>query len=407
MIQCSDLERVMETRVHFKNGVSLKSRKSIKYKIAIKKVLIFFAMVMLVMTVHAQRNTFTDAYLKLRQPKEEEGVVVKKLDRKEIQKLLDAPDPEGQTEVERRKFLREKEMMKNAKQFSFILDMEEEGLLSSSQISNLLRPYKELVSMKMEDVRMVVSGDLKKDKIKELIVLIGVDGDGLIFANILFKKPIALQDYMENPEDFRSLISVNAPEGENNNAFFKINFTKSKPSVTIPGLDNTILSTLEVVRVDNKYGVRRTQESDDGEYVIKPTYEIKPAIYGSNPGNTYIMTFSNNYSYLWDKFGFSVAGGDEISPVYVLGNEKEVAAFIIRDRSGYSLYECPETYELIQQGSIETRNLTLRPHIERSIVECQSIVPTEDGRLKCVKADGSIEFKSIRKQNSDNQQANL
>jgi hypothetical protein len=187
-------------------------------------------MVMLVMTVHAQRNTFTNSYLKLRQPKEEEGVVVKKLDRKEIQKLLDAPDPEGQTEVERRKLLREKEMMKNAKQFSFIIDMEEEGLLSSSQISDLLRPYKELVSMKMEDMKVVISGDLKKDKVKELIILMGADGNGLIFANILFEKPIALPDYMENPEDIRSLISVNTPEGVNNNAFIKINFTKSKSS---------------------------------------------------------------------------------------------------------------------------------------------------------------------------------
>jgi len=193
-----------------------------------KQVLIFFAMVMLVMTVHAQRNTFTDAYLKLRQPKEEEDVMVKKLNRKEIQKLLVAPDPEGQTEVERRKFLRDKEMMKNAKQFSFIIDMAEEGLLSSAQISNLLRPYEKLASLKVEDMRVVISGDLRKDKVKELIVLMGADGDGLIFVNILFKKPIALQDYMENPEDIRSLISVNAPEGENDNAFIKINFTKNK-----------------------------------------------------------------------------------------------------------------------------------------------------------------------------------
>jgi len=229
MIQCSDLDRVMEASDHFKSEVSLKSRKSIKYKITMKQVLIFFAMVMLVMTAHAQRNTFTDAYLKLRQPKEEEDVMVKKLNRKEIQKLLVAPDPEGQTEVERRKFLRDKEMMKKAKQFSFIIDMEEEGLLSSSQVSNLLRPYKELVSMKMEDMRVVISGDLRKDKVKELIVLMGADGDGLIFANILFKKPIALQDYMENPEDIRSLISINAPEGESGNAFITVNFTKNKP----------------------------------------------------------------------------------------------------------------------------------------------------------------------------------
>ena len=161
-------------------------------------------------------------------------------------------------------------------------------------------------------------------------------------------------------------------------------------------------SKLEVAQVDGKYGVRGTTAPwHTAEYLIEPIYDVEPVIYGSNPGNTYIATFGHDgYCYLYDKFGFTIASGNELSPVYVLGNEDEVAAFIIRDDYGYSLYECPETYSLRQQQGIGN-SVSLRPHTQRRILNCQSIVLTEDGQLKCVKADGSIEFMQIRKQNLD------
>ena len=364
-----------------------------------------------VMTAQAQRNTFTDAYLKLRQPKEGEEIVIEKLGRKKIRELLVAPEPEGQTEKEREKYLREKAMCKNTKQISLVVDTEKEGLLSFSQVNDLLRPYEELASMKTEGMKMLLNGVLKRGKIKELICVFGdTDGEGLIIANILYKKPIALQDYMDNPEDIQQLFSINSTAGEDDHALIKIKFSKNMTPITIPGYDNTTPYTLEVVQVDGKYGVQRTPEPvKDQKYLIKPTYEIEPVIYGSNPGNTYIMVFDHDYSYLYDKFGFIVAHGDELSPVYVSGNEKEVAAFIIRDyHRGYSLYECPETYALIQHGSLDIKDKALRPHkdkgfsfrpyIERRILGCQSIVQTEDDRLECVQADGSIEFIVIRKQ---------
>jgi len=180
-----------------------------------------------VMTTQAQQSSFTDAYLKLCRPLDGKDILVQKLGKKEIRELLNTPEPEGQTEEERKKSLREKEMLKNVKQINMIFEMEEEGLLSSSQLSNLLKPYQELASMKTEDGKMTLGAVLKKGKIKELVFLVSdTEDDGCFFANILFKKPVRLQEYMENPEDVTQLFSVNAPVGENDNALFKIKFSK-------------------------------------------------------------------------------------------------------------------------------------------------------------------------------------
>ena len=380
-----------------------------------------------VTTTDAQQKSFTNAYIKMRQPKDGEEIIFEKLGRKYIRKLLSVPEPEGLTEKDRQEYLREKNILKNVQQVGWVIDMDEEGFLTSSQFNDLYRPYDELISLKTNDIKLLISGVTKKDKIKELIFLIrDTENEGLLFVNFLLKKPVLLHEYIENHEDVLKLISVNSDAQENDNALIKINYNKSETESTkhnsfnismvnasinynksetgstTAGYDNTVPFKLEVVQVDGKYGVFRIPEPWNRKYLLEPTSEVEPVIYGSNPGNTYFVTIGNNgYRILYDKFGFTVAHGYEMVPVYVLESEKEVAAFIIRDDFGYSLYECPETYSLIQQGSIQTSDFVMRPHIERSMVYCQSIVLTEDGRLECVKADGSIEFIQIRKQTPD------
>ena len=161
----------------------------------------------------------------------------------------------------------------------------------------------------------------------------------------------------------------------------------------IPNLD-----ALMVVQVDGKYGVRRNKPRPwEREYVIEPQFDKEPIFYGSNPGNTYIKDFNiSGYYELYDKFGFVIFQGNEILPVYVQDSE-EVAFFIIRcfDEVTYDLYECPETYDLIEQGDFRSR--TLSPHVEKRLRNCRSITSKEDGMLECVKSDGSIELIPIRK----------
>ena len=404
MKKYSNFDNEMEVRNNFKNSAYPKNQmRRGNFRIArMGKITIItiIALITSVMAVDAQRNSFTDAYLKLRQPNDGEEILFEKMSRKDIRKLLTTLKPEGETEKDHQEYLRRKAMWKKTRQVGFVIDMEvEEGLLSSSQFSDLFSPYEELLSFKMEDTKMLLSGRVKKGgKVKELIALMSdTEDDVLLFAHILFKKPVAVQDYMENSEDIRQLLRVNSHAKENDNALIKINYNKNNAMTAIPELEDTLPSKLEVVQVDGKYGVRGTTAPwNRAEYLIKPIYKVKPVIYGSNPGNTYIQTFDyNGLCYLYDKFGFTIAFGHELFPVYVLENKDEVAAFIIRDDYGYSLYECPETYTLRQQN--EENRISFRPHTQRRILNCQSIELTDDGQLKCVKADGSIEFIQIRK----------
>ena len=333
MEKYSNFDKEMEIRNHFKNVACSKSQMNrgnfritqLSLRLGKIAMIIIITFIASVATADAQQKTFTDAYLKLRQPKEGEEILFEKLNKKGIRKLLAAPEPKGQTEKERQEYLRGKATLKNARQISLVLDMEEQGgLISSSQISDLFSPYEELISIKMEDMRVLLSGVLtKKDKIKELIVFMSdTEDDVVFFANFLFKKPITLQDYMENPEDIRQLLSFNFHDKENDNALIKTNFSKSKTMNASPKLDITLPLRFKVVQVDGKYGV--TPSPWKSKYLIEPTYEIEPVIYGSNPGNTYILTFSQDQCYLMDKFGFTIANGYEMSPVYVLENEKYV-----------------------------------------------------------------------------------
>ena len=415
MEKYSNFDNEMEARSHFKNVVYLKNQMrrgifritQMPFRLGKIAMIIIITFIASVATADAQQKNFTDVYMELRQPKVGEKILFEKLNKKGIRKLLTAPEPKGQTEKERQEYLRGKAMLKNAKQINVVLDMEEQGGLISSQISDLFSPYEELISIKMEDMRVLISGVLtKKDKVKELIVFMSdTEDDVVLFANFLFKKPITFQDYIEKPGDIRHLFSVNSSDKENDNALFKISKSKTKnASPASPEFDITLPLTFKVVQVDGKYGV--TPSPWKSKYLIKPTYEIEPVIYGSNPGNTYVATFDHNgYCYIHDKFGFTIAHGHELFPVYVIGNEDEVAAFIIRDEYGYSLYECPETYTLKQQN--EENRVSLRPHIQRRILNCQSILLMEDGLLKCVNADGSIEFIQIRKHTSNYHQAGL
>jgi len=347
------------------------------------------------MTEAYAQKSFADAYLKLRQSKAEDEIQIQKFGKKELRKLLAKAKFETQSEMDQQEYLRNKAMMKKVKQLCLILDMEDG--LSLIQNNNLLQPYQELAEMKTSDFMMLLSADLKKNKIKELVFFIGDKKDeGMMLATVIFKKSVDLQEYIGKLESFNEFFSINAADEANDHAFFKIKFNTNKTRDSFhptPDLSKNIPDSIFVVQVDGKYGVHGATAPWKQEYIIRPSFENIPVIFGSNPGNSYIIVSENGYSYLYDKFGFSVASGDVITPVYVLGNENEMAAFIIRSNNNYSLYECPDTYALIQDGNM------LRPHFEKRIVNCQSIVTTTDGQLKCVKADNTIEFIPIRKEN--------
>jgi hypothetical protein len=357
--------------------------------------------------ISIQGQTFSNAYLKLRGS--EEGGIFQQFDQKELRRMIDTVQRQGNTEAERQKFLRERALFEQTERIGIVMDFDEDIRPSSSRVAGLLRGYEQLFTMQANGMKMTACGNMVRGKVKELILLMDINDTEepaaeapVFFIDLLFKKPIALSDYMDDPAGLGTLFSVNAGEEENNRALFRFDYSSDEPDmIPIPGYNDSEPFKLEVVQVDGKYGIKRTPDFGR-EYLIEPKYSDKPVIYGTNPGNTYFVIQSwaeRDDRMLYDKFGFTVAHGDEILPIYVIGNEAEVAAFIIRDDTGYSLYECPETYALRQEGSLEEDNFALRPHFERRFRKCRSIIPTTDGRLECVFEDGKTEYIAIRKSN--------
>ena len=376
-----------------------------------KRTIIFLVLAIFAVTTYAQRNSFVNNYLELRQPQEGEAIEVKRMGRRDIRRELRQPQPlasesQIQTEEELQQSLHNQAMLRNIRRLDLVVDMEYERVLSLSQINDLLRPYERLISVNVDDMEISLYGTVRRDRISQLVGFMGDGDDVNMLFNISFRRPIALAELTNNPNDFQfqQLISINGTEEEQRNAIMRFNFSRSATismsgfDSTPPGFDSTP-STLEVVQIDGKYIVRTVEEG--GIFAHSRKLCTKPIILGSNPGNTYVMTFCSlgNNIILLDRYGFTVAWGEKMTPVYVLGCEEEIAAFIIWDsRNGYSLYECPEVYALVQRGSLETRDLRWTPHIERRFVGAQSIVVTEDGYFRVVKEDGVVEYIPIRRQ---------
>ena len=349
-----------------------------------KRTIILLSLFLLATTLSAQNKMFGDYYLKLHKPTQEEGIF-KKLNDKEIRKFL-ATSETDDSELHQK----EKALFENANKMIFALDFAEEKLPSTSQINTLLQPYEELVSMKTDEMAMEVRGLMKEDKVKELIVLTQMDDEAVFFVNISFKKPISLGDYMDNPGNISQLFSFNLPEEEKNKALFQFNFSKNS-NFSKDDISELVAhsSELQVIKEDNLYGVVKANKKDH-RYIIRPHYNKELILYGVNPGNTYIKASENNTEryLLYDKFGFIIAWGEDISPVYAPGS-KEIAFFILNSENRYLLYECPERYELWQDGS------SWRPHIGYRLSNCKSIKLKDENTLECVKEDGSVELITI------------
>ena len=356
-----------------------------------KRTIIFLALAIFAVTVHAQRSSFFDKYMQLRQSQESEDAMFQQINREEIEQLLALPIPVDKTEAELQKFLREREMFENVEQIGFAFDTE----ISLYQLHTLLRPYERLVSMRIaEGFTLSLYGTTEEYKITELIGFMG-DDDMIVIFNLLFREPFDIRELAENPENISELISINGTEEEQRNAIFSFNFSSSRTaSVPLPGFD-TEPFTLEVVQIDGKYIVRTVEEK--GIFAYSRKLYTKPIILGSNPGNTYVMTFCNtsNIIILLDRYGHTFLWGEQMTPVNVLGCEEEIAAFIIRIHNLYSLFETPETYTLVERVDEDGRRFLGTPR-ERRIQNAQSIVVTEDGYFRVVKEDGAVEYIPIR-----------
>ena len=358
-----------------------------------KKAIIFLALAMFVVTVHAQRNSFIDRYLELRQPTETEDVMIEVLGKEDIQAL----PIEVATEEERQ---RAEKFWANVEQLSIVADMSD-SFLSACQVDNLLYPFEKLMSINMGDMDSQVSlmGSVKEDRLQELVIFWG-EADMQLFVNIEFGQPIALQDFMENPTDVQQLISFNS-SGEQDNALIQVRSELDLSTLDIPAFPGTGDSpiTLEIAQVNGQYYIHATGGTTF--FGRNRLFAVKPRIYGSNPGNTYVVsrTHQNGVAILHDRYGQIIGMARDFTPVYVLGCDKEIAAFIFREGSlGYSLFETPEIYTAIVERSGSSISIAPRRDFRFSHEQnVQSITPTENGYFRVVKEDGSVEYIPIRR----------
>ncbi|MDH8700880.1 CHASE2 domain-containing sensor protein [Dysgonomonadaceae bacterium PH5-43] len=171
-----------------------------------KKTITLVVLVLLTLTVQAKDKSFYDEYLKIRtvieDEDEEDGIFVQKFNEKEIKKQIYSID---EKEKEKEAALGDK-LLREAKQLTVVMDMNEEALPSVAEFNKLLKPYEELVAFNEEETVIGIFGKMKKDKAKELLIFVRAEDAVVIFVNIVFKKPISLDFLLEDEEALKSII---------------------------------------------------------------------------------------------------------------------------------------------------------------------------------------------------------
>lgn len=348
-----------------------------------KKFALLFICSLLLSNLSA-KDTYTDRYVQLRKKSDDSFLMVERIKKKEIQKQVAQQDDHQIGEL-----------LKQAKEMFFVMD--EMTTRTSPELILLNSDYETLASMNIEDIALSVLANYDGDKVTEMVVILNDDANITMFGNIVFRKPVALEDYIEI-ESFNpmKLFAYNSDDDE---ALIQFKYSQTFSMTTggsEPDLEGDYI--LSKVEKDGKFGIKHSYATK--AYLIEPRYqEDELVLYGSNPGNTYIGIFSNDGSIhkIRDKYGLIIAWGYEITPVTLPGSD-EIACFILKHaENDYALYECPEKYELIQAGSPETGDCALRPNSEHRIFGCTSIEDKGNGTFLCSMPDGSTENITIER----------
>ena len=359
-----------------------------------KQILSLLMTLAVVLSVNAKGDSYADRYAKMRNAGGEGLYSLQRFNSKQIKKEF--------IDVDTTMDVKFKQLLKQAKEMCIVKD---DTGISSDFLTALDNRYEVLVSGEQYDIAISFLADFQNDKAKELITKAqDKEDDILMFTNIIFKKPVRLEDYFD-VTDMSALVAFGEPKDENDKPLIRFNFSRKFTSDN-PLFNPEIPMHLEVVQVDGKYGVKSTPPMHrERKYLIEPVYENEIILYGSNPGNTYCLVRENEYSgryMLYDKYGFTLFQADELSPVYV-PDSPEVAAFIGKrnDAAGYFLYECPEKYVLIKEVDEEGKLRRMKPNYEWRIYGCTSIENKGNGEFECIKSDGSVEtiiIKQLQKQ---------
>ncbi|MDD3079768.1 MAG: hypothetical protein PHH37_11805 [Paludibacter sp.] len=151
--------------------------------------------------------------------------------------------------------------------------------------------------------------------------------------------------------------------------------------------------SLEIVKENNLYGVKSSiPVFSEKLYIIEPQDYDSIVLYGPNPGNTYIIAQKGKEDVLFDKYGFSLAAAEEITPVF-LSDNLEVGYFILKYEDSYALYKCPEKYELKQESDSKSNQIIFKPFTTKIEKNSKLIQVVNNGSaIRCIKQDDSVEI---------------
>ena len=152
-----------------------------------KRLFLIYSLILLATSAFAQ-SLFIEKYEKLRNlSDDDESFQIIRMTEKEIKehlKTLDAPE--------------EIKMFKNTKTLLILIEDIDEDLQSDKKgLNNLINQYEELLSFSADDIDIKILAETKKEKIKELIIVMNMDDEANFFVDVEFNKPIDIDSWMD------------------------------------------------------------------------------------------------------------------------------------------------------------------------------------------------------------------
>lgn len=178
-------------------------------KMSAKKTTLLILVILSSLTLQA-KGSYTDRYLNLRKGEDNSSLVIKRLDEKEIREeilkpgiLADKGDEDDGGDL--------KKLFENAKEVAIVIAFEKETV-SPKKLRALQNRYEELTSLNTGNINASIRSDSRKDKIKELIIILEIDEEVNLSVDILFKKAIPKEEYMKEFTNFSQFINITGSE---------------------------------------------------------------------------------------------------------------------------------------------------------------------------------------------------
>ncbi|MDH8700879.1 hypothetical protein M2138_000213 [Dysgonomonadaceae bacterium PH5-43] len=167
-----------------------------------KKTITLVVLALLTLTVQAKSKSFHEQYVSIRTEMEEQDEISflkMTLNEEDIQKqILKSVNADDETA----------KVFQEAEQINIAFDMNKEEMLDNGKFKTLLKSYDELIACYDAEIKASFFGKTKKDKVEELIVLLHIDENALVYVNFIFKKAVNVDFLLKDTEALKSVMNL-------------------------------------------------------------------------------------------------------------------------------------------------------------------------------------------------------